>query len=56
MAVVICVVISSVWVMLALGFRYLETRQRHRLIATSLNIHCHPGWADELEAWLHQQP
>ena len=56
MAPAICVVIIPlVWVTLALGFRHLEGRQKQRLLAVSLRSYCHPGWADEIEAWLRHQ-
>ncbi len=57
MAVVICVgLIPIVWVSLALGFGFLEKRQRQRLVLAVLHSYCRPGWADEVEAWLHGQP
>ncbi len=56
MTAMFCVVmIPIVWVMLALGFGYLEGRQKRRLVAASLNIYCRPGWVDEVEAWLRHQ-
>jgi hypothetical protein len=56
MAAVMCIVaIPLVWVALALGFRHLEGWQRQKLIAVSLHASCHPGWLDEIEAWLRHQ-